>query len=204
LCKCYRMHVFEFYASHILEKLFKDSLLFLRWSAVVSKHCPARPASSTPPPLDIIRMGVPRWTFLPICVWLGHSPTPKKFARATCIFPRVPEAPEAPFHRNPSSCVPRHLPPRRRRMPPLHRGFSHRRMPPLHRGFSHRRIAWLRLLEAMTRGILCRSCHPTPRVGRRRIAWLRLPEVMTRGILRRPCHPTPRVGRRRIAVRRCT
>jgi hypothetical protein len=36
-------------------------------------------------PLDIIRIGgVPRWTFLPICVWLGHSPIPKQYARSTC------------------------------------------------------------------------------------------------------------------------
>jgi hypothetical protein len=104
------MHVFEFYVSHILKKLFKYFMLFLRRSAVVSKPCPARPASPTP--LDIIRMGgVPRWTFLPICVWFDHSPMPKQCARATCIFPRDPKAPEAPFHQNPSSCVPRRLPP---------------------------------------------------------------------------------------------
>jgi hypothetical protein len=64
------MHVCEFYVSHILEKLFKDSMFFLCQSAIVSKPCPTCPGSFIP--LDIIRMGVPWWTFLPICVWLGH------------------------------------------------------------------------------------------------------------------------------------
>ena len=32
--------------------------------------CGESPVSSTP--LDILRMGVARWTFVLVCVWLGH------------------------------------------------------------------------------------------------------------------------------------
>jgi hypothetical protein len=70
LRKCYHMYMCEFYVSHILEKLFKDFMLFLRQSAVVSKPCPR--ASDRLFPLDILRMGLALWTFLLVCVWLGH------------------------------------------------------------------------------------------------------------------------------------
>jgi hypothetical protein len=83
-------------------------MLFLRRSAVVPKP------GIVYPPLDIIRMGGGTPVDISpyyICVWLGHSPMQKQCARATCIFPRDPEAPESPFHQNPSSCVPRRLPP---------------------------------------------------------------------------------------------
>ena len=64
-------HECEFYVSHILgKKLFKDSLLFVCRSGVVSKTCPTATGSSIP--LDILRMGVAWWTFLLVGVWLGH------------------------------------------------------------------------------------------------------------------------------------
>jgi hypothetical protein len=102
------MHVFEFYVSHF-EVVVQRCHAFPTPECGSVKTLPRAPRIVYPQILS--GWGYPRWTFLPICVWLGHSNMPKQCARATCISPRHPEAPEAPFHQNPSPCVPCRLPP---------------------------------------------------------------------------------------------